>query len=150
MNGVESARLFIHLRNAVVKQAVICQVTSLAMSCDSVGNLLLAKFSCQGAKDISVFIPASIVFWLLDHVPVNQDPSLRAPLGVTRITQQDWDADGIPRALSVNCKQLAQALRMTFELDRKVPLTVLLDRANVELMRQMMENYRKDLINLDA
>ena len=122
----------------------------MAMSCDKVGNLLLAKFSCEGANDTSVFIPASIVFWLLEHFPVNQDPSLRAPVGVTRITQQDWDADGIPRALSVNCKQFAQALRMTFELERKAGLTVLLDRANGELMRQVLEHFRKDLIDLDA
>ena len=119
------------------------------MSCDTVGNLLMAKFSCQGAKDSCVFIPASIVFWLLEHMPVNQDPILRPPSAMPPITQQDWDSDN-PRAFSVQCKQFAESIRMTLELDRKPDLTVLLDRANVELMRQIMAHYSADLINLDA
>jgi hypothetical protein len=39
---------------------------------------------------------------------------------------------------------------MTYNLDRKPDLTVVLDRANVELMRQIMIAYSKDLIDLDA
>lgn len=120
------------------------------MSCDQVGNLLLAKYSCQGGKDVCVVIPASIVFWLLEHLPVNQDPSLQAPRNIPQITQQDWDDPANRRALSVQCKQFPDAIRIAFEFDQKSGLTVLLDRANVELMRQMMENYRKDLIDLDA
>lgn len=134
----------------VVKQAVIRQVKSMSMSCDTVGNLLLAKFSYAAGKESKAIIPASIVFWLLEHIPQNQDPTLQAPVGGPRITQDDWDDAGTPRALSVQCKQLPDALRMTMELDRKPDLTILLDRGNVELMRQIMMHYREDLINLDA
>ena len=150
-DGVESTRLFnLALGNFVVKQAVIRQVKSMSMSCDQIGNLLLAKFSFQGGKDACVLVPASIVFWLLNHLPVNQDPSLQPPRGIPQISQQDWDDYSNPRALSVQCKQFPDAIRMTFEFDQRAALTVLLDRANVELLRQMMENYRKDLIDLDA
>jgi hypothetical protein len=120
------------------------------MSCDPVGNLLLVKFACNGGKDAIVFVPASIVFWLLRHLPVNQDPNLQQPPPPPPIHQQDWDDVVNPRALSVQCKQFNDAIRMTFELDRKPGLTVLLDRANVELMRQIMEHYRADLFDLDA
>jgi hypothetical protein len=134
----------------VVKQAVIRQVKSMSMSCDPVGNLLLAKFSCDGGKDASVFLPASIIFWLLEHIPVNQDPMLQPPPAMPQITQQDWDSPDTARALSVQCKQFADAIRMTFELETRASLMVLLNRSNVELMRQMMENYRPDLMDLDA
>ena len=120
------------------------------MSCDSVGNLLLAKFSYQGGKDSCIFIPASIVFWLLRHMPVNQDPTLKQPPNMPKIYQEDWDYQNSPRALTVNCKQLHDSLRMAFELDIKPDLTVVLDRANVELMRQIMVHYTSDLIDLDA
>jgi hypothetical protein len=134
----------------VVKQAVIRQVKSMVMSCDPVGNLLLIKFSYHGARDSAVFMPASIVFWLLRHLPVNQDPDLLQPPPPPQIVQQDWDDVVTPRALSVNCKQFNDAIRMTVELDRKPGLTVLLDRSNVELMRQVMAHYRTNLIDLDA
>ena len=39
---------------------------------------------------------------------------------------------------------------MTFALETKPDLTVVLDRGNVELMRQIMAMYSKDLIDLDA
>jgi hypothetical protein len=133
-----------------VKQAVIRQVKSMSMSCDPVGNLLLVKFSYHAGKDSSVFVPASIVFWLLEHIPVNQDPDLQQPMGPPQILQQDWDDVATPRALSVQVKQFPNAIRMTMELDRKQGLTILLDRGNVELMRQVMGHYRKDLINLEA
>jgi hypothetical protein len=119
------------------------------MSCDTVGNLLLVKFSYATGKDSSVFLPASIVFWLLDHMPVNQDPHLQQPLGAPQIVQEDWDL-GTPRVNTVQCKQFPDAIRITMDLDRKPDLIVLLDRANVELMRQIMAHYRNDLINLDA
>jgi hypothetical protein len=151
MDGVESTRIFnLPWGIFVVKQAVIRQVKSMSMSCDQVGNLLLAKYSFQGGKDARVVIPASIVFWLLNHLPVNQDPSLQPPRNIPQITHEDWDDPTTPRALSVQCKQFLDAIRMTFEFDQKSDLTVLMDRSNVELMRQMMENYRKDLIDLDA
>jgi hypothetical protein len=134
----------------VVKQAVIRQVKSLSMSCDKVGNLLLLKLVVEGGKEGRIFVPAEIVFWLLKHLPVNQDPMLEAPRGIPQISQQDWDDPYTPRALSVQCKQLAEALRMTFEIDPRTGLTVVLDRSNVELMRQMMENYRGNLMDLDA
>lgn len=133
-----------------MKPAVIRQVKSMSMSCDRVGNLLLAKFSAHGAPDACVFIPASIVFWLLRHLPVNQDPNLQAPPAPPQITQWDWDSGATPNALSVICKELPGKLRMTFNLDRKPDLTVVLDRSNVELMRQIMMVYRNDLIDLDA
>ena len=122
----------------------------MAMSCDPVGNLLLAKFSCEGGKDACVFIPASIVFWLLAHLPVNQDPTLKQPPSPPPITQDDWYDPATPRALSVNCKELPDAIRMTLELDRLPALTILLNRANVELMRQIFGHYSTDLMNLDA
>ncbi|MFL6674827.1 MAG: hypothetical protein ACJ8LG_16225 [Massilia sp.] len=130
-------------------KAVIRQVKSLSMSCDRVGNLLLAKFSNHGAADVCIFIPAEIVFWLLRHLPVNQDPQLQAPPPPPPIQQRDWDSP-TPRALLVNCKELPGILRMTFQLDRKPDLTVVLDRSNVELMRQIMAAYSNDLIDLDA
>lgn len=120
------------------------------MSCDPVGNLLLAKFSCQGSKDLCLVIPAPIVYWLLRHVPANQDPSLKQPPNPPQITQQDWDQPQNPRALTVNCTQRPDTLRMAFTVDTKPDLTMVLDRANVELMRQIMGHYSGDLIDLDA
>lgn len=120
------------------------------MSCDRVGNLLLAKFSAHGAPDTCVFIPASIVFWLLRHIPPNRDPNLKAPPAPPEITQWDWDNPNIPSAQTVVCKEMPGALRMTFNLDRKPDLTVVLDRTNVELLRQIFVLYSKDLIDLDA
>lgn len=131
-----------------MKQAVIRQVKSMYLSCDPIGNLLLAKFSFEGGKDACVFIPASVVFWLLAHLPVNQDPELLPPPNLPRIYQEDWDDVVNPRVLSVQCKQFDDAIRMTMELDRAANLTVILNRANVELMRQMMEGYRGDLMDL--
>ncbi|QOY93371.1 hypothetical protein IM543_17665 [Massilia sp. UMI-21] len=120
------------------------------MSCDRVGNLLLVKFSNKGASDLSIYVPASIVFWLLKHLPVNRDPNLVAPPPPPQITQQDWDNPHTPRAQYVQCKEMPGALRMHFALDSKEDLTVVLDRGNVELMRQVMAMYTKDLIDLDA
>lgn len=120
------------------------------MSCDRVGNLLLAKFSAQGSSDVCVFIPASIVFWLLRHLPVNQDPRLQAPPHGPQIDQMDWDVVNVPRALTVNAKVLPGRISMTFNLDRKPDLTVVLDRSNVELMRQIMLAYAKDLIDFEG
>ena len=134
----------------MAKQAVIRQVKSMAMSCDRVGNLLLTKFSCHGASDASILVPASIVFWLLKHLPVNQDPNLPGPPPPPQITQEDWDSRDLPRAQTVQARQLPDGLRMTYVLDRERDLTVVLDRSNVELMRQVMHLYAKDLIDLDA
>jgi hypothetical protein len=134
----------------VAKQAVIRQVKSMSMSCDRVGNLLLTKFSCHGASEVAILVPATIVFWLLQHLPVNQDPELQAPPAPPRITQEDWDSRDLPRAQTVHCRQLADGIRMTYALDRDRDLTVVLDRANLELMRQLMQLYAKDLIDLDA
>jgi len=120
------------------------------MSCDRVGNLLLTKFANQGAADVCVFIPASIVFWLLKHLPINQDPALQAPPPGPQITQMDWDSPNVPHAFTVNCKVLPGKISMTFNLDRKPDLTVVLDRSNVELMRQIMLAYSRDLIDLEA
>lgn len=132
-----------------MKQAVIRQVKSMSMSCDTVGNLLLVKFSYAGGKESSALLPAAIVFWLLDHFPVNQDPDLKPPPAPPQIFQEDWD-HSTPRVISVQCKQFADAIRMTLDLDPKPDLTVLLDRSNIELMRQIMGHYRNELIDLDA
>lgn len=131
-----------------MKTPVIREVKSLNMSCDRIGNLLLVKFLPQGGKETCIFMPASIVFWLLKHLPVNQDPQLAPPAVVPRIEQYDWDNPATPRAFTVNCKQFADAIRMQFALDRGPDLMVLLNRSNVELMRQMMVAYSKDLIDL--
>jgi len=133
-----------------VKSAVIRQVKSMAMSCDRVGNLLLAKFSAQGANDTCIVIPASIVFFLLKNLPVNQDPNLQAPPAPPQITQWDWDNPNHPRAFTVNCKVLPGKISMTFNLDVKPDLTLVLDRSNVELMRQVLHAYSQDLIDLEA
>lgn len=130
--------------------AVIRQVKSQAMSCDRVGNLLLAKFSAINAPDVSLLIPANIVFWLLRHLPVNQDPRLQPPPAPPQINQFDWDRPNIPRAQSVQCRELPGILRMTFQADNAPDLTLVLDRSNVEMMRQIMAAYSKDLIDLDA
>ena len=133
-----------------MKQAVIRQVKSMFVGCDKVGNILLAKFSFHGGKDAAVFLPYSIVFWLLDNIPVNQDPQLlRPPIG-PQLTEADWDLYGTPRAISVQCKQFNDAVRMTFELEQKPDLSVLLDLSNLEMMRRFLEAYRNDLVNLDA
>jgi hypothetical protein len=121
----------------------------MSMQCDKVGNLLLTKFSCVGASDVAVFVPASIVFWLIKHLPVNQDPALQPPPPGPQIVQSDWDIN-LPRALTVQCKVLPGKISMTYNLDRKPDLTVVLDRGNVELMRQVMLAYAGDLIDLDA
>lgn len=133
-----------------MKPAVIRQVKTLSMSCDRVGNLLLTKISSQGAADLCFQMPASIVFWLLKHLPVNRDPQLKAPPAGPVITQPDWESPYVPRAQYVNCKELPDAIRMTFVLDRKPDLTLVLDRGNVELLRQIMAMYTKDLIDLEA
>jgi hypothetical protein len=122
----------------------------MTMSCDRVGNLLLAKFSAVGANDASVVIPASIVFWLLKHMPVNQDPNLVPPATSPQITQADWDNPATPRALTVNAKLLPGKISMTFNTDRKPDLTVILDRGNVELMRQIFLAYADSLIDLEG
>ena len=120
---------------------VIRQVKSLSLSCDRIGNLLLAKFSAHGASDVCIQIPAQIVFWLLKHIPVNQDPRLMAPPAPPpQIDQRDWDNPTTPRALLVNCKEMPGMLRMTF----------VLDRSNVELLRQLLVMSTQDLFDLDA
>lgn len=139
-----------NLRNIVVKEAVIRQVKSMSMSCDRVGNSLLAKFSTQGASDVCLHIPANIVFWLIKHLPVNQDPTLQPPPAPPQITQFDWQNPNTPKAISLNCRELPGKLRMSFNLDRKPDLVVVLDRSNVELLRQILNLYSRELIDLDA
>ena len=119
------------------------------MSCDRVGNLLLAKFSAHGASDVAVHIPASIVFFLIKNMPVNQDPSLQPP-PPPQIGPEDWHNPNVPNASTVRVNVLPGKLSMTFNLDRKPDLTVILDRSNVELMRQILVHYANDLIDLDA
>lgn len=121
----------------------------MAMSCDRVGNLLLAKFSYQAGKDSCLLLPATMVFWLLDHIPVNQDPQLKQPPPPPHITQFDWDDPATPRAFTVQCKEFPEAIRMTFELDRKPGLVLLLNPSNVELMRQIMAHYHGDLTRIE-
>jgi hypothetical protein len=122
----------------------------MSMSCDRVGNLLLAKFSALGANDTCIVIPASIVFFLIKHLPVNQDQALQPPPAGPQITQRDWDSPNLPRADTVSCKVLPGKISMTFNLDRKPDLIMVLDRSNVELMRQILLAYSRDLIDLEA
>ncbi|MEO7494452.1 MAG: hypothetical protein ABIT83_20750 [Massilia sp.] len=133
-----------------MKQVVIRQVKSMSMSCDPVGNVLLAKFSAVDAKDICVIIPASIVFWLLQHIPVNQNPRLPMPPQGPGIHPDEWHDPELARAMSVNCQTFPDALRMTFETEMRPFITVLLNLSNVELLRQYLAAYSKDLMNLDA
>ena len=122
----------------------------MTMSCDRVGNLLLAKFSATGSTDVAILIPASIVFWLLKHLPANQDPNLAPPTTFPQITQADWDSPTIPRAFTVHAKLLPGKISMTFNLDRKPDLTLIVDRSNVELMRQILLAYAESLIDLEG
>ncbi len=133
----------------MVKQAVIREVKSLSMSCDPVGNLLLLKMVFMNDKWACVFLPAHIVFWMLEHFPVNQDPMLPAPPPLPQIFSEDWDDNFTPRVFTVQCKQFADAIRMTIEFDdRRADLPVLLNRTNVELMRQFMLTYKDKLMDL--
>lgn len=130
-------------------KVVFRQVKSMYMALDSVGNLVLAKFSFHGGQDVCVLIPASIVFWMLRHLPVNQDPNLPPPPAVPELYREDWDLD-TPRVLAVNCQQFQDALRITMDLSRKPDLTVLMDRSNIELMRRFFSAYASELIDFDA
>ncbi|MES2319499.1 MAG: hypothetical protein V4631_18620 [Pseudomonadota bacterium] len=133
----------------MAKQAAIREVKSMAMSCDPVGNLLLVKFSFGSGKDGAAFMPAHIVFWLLKNIPVNQDPNLQPPAApLPQITQRDWDEDSTPRINTMQCKQFQDAIRMTLQFENGPDALLLLDRSNVELMRQFMENYRPNLMDL--
>lgn len=148
-DAVESLRFFNSLRNIVANKAVIREVKCLTMSVDPVGNVVLVKFIFTNDKYACVFLPAHIVFWMLDHFPVNQDPNLPAPPPLPQVYREDWDDQVTPRVLTVQCKQFADAIRMELELDRKPDqLQVLLNRTNVEVMRQFMQNYRGDLMDL--
>ena len=133
-----------------MKSAVIRQVKTMSMSCDRVGNLLLTKFVAEGASDICMVMPASIVFFLIKNLPVNQDPALQPPPPGPQITQWDWDSQNNPRAYTVQCKVLPGKISMTFNLEQKNDLTLVLDRSNVELMRQILLAYSQDLMDLDA
>ena len=117
------------------------------MHCDRVGNILLAKFACKAARDCLVIFPASVVFWLLEHVPPTAQPLSAPPSGMPAISQDDWQRD-IPRVLSVNCLLSKEGLRMTMKLDAHADITLLLSQQNVELMRQLMLVYRADLMDV--
>jgi len=147
-DAVKSLRVFNSLRHIVAKQAVVREVKSMTMSCDPVGNILLVKFAFTGGKEACIYLPAHIVFWLLQHIPVNQDPNLQAPTSFPVVEAQDWDDERTPRVDTMQCKQFRDAIRMTFQLDRGPEMLALLDRSNVELMRQFMENYRGSLMDL--
>jgi hypothetical protein len=129
---------------------VIRQVKSLHVACDKVGNSVLVKFSCIDAKDVSALFPASVVFWLLKHIPPNRNPDLQRPPPSPVIEQHEWDDSVTPRVSSVNCKQFADGVRMTMELNTKPDLGVLLNASNLELMRLLFDMYRPDLMDLDA
>jgi hypothetical protein len=131
-----------------VAKLAVREVKSMCISCDSVGNILLVKFSFTGGKDACVYLPAHIVFWLLEHVPVNQDPALLPPATFPVVNDEDWDDLRTPRVGALQCKQFPDALRMSFELERGPDMLVLLNRSNVELMRQFLEHYRGKLMDL--
>ncbi|MES2127423.1 MAG: hypothetical protein V4463_09150 [Pseudomonadota bacterium] len=133
-----------------MKQPVVRIVRSLFMACDPIGNVLLAKFTFDTGRPVSVFLPSHIVFWLLRHVPVNQDPQLQPPPQAEPITEYEWHSDNSPTVLTLNCNQFQDALRMTMELDNRAELTFLLNRSNIEMLRQLLELYRTQLVDLDA
>ncbi|MFL6657600.1 MAG: hypothetical protein ACJ8GW_05980 [Massilia sp.] len=118
------------------------------MSCDSVGNILLVKFAFTNGKEGCVYLPAHIVFWLLEHIPVNQDPDLEPPKSLPTVYDQDWDDNYTPRVATMQCKQFPDALRMTMQLENAPEVAVLLNRSNVELMRQFLVTYRPSLMDL--
>lgn len=132
----------------MAKQAAIREVKTMTVSCDPVGNLLLVKFVFSGNSEACVFLPAHIVFWLLDHFPVNQDPNLPPPPVIPQMYAEDWDDERTPRVFTVQCKQFADAIRMSLQLEGKPDLVVLLNRTNVELLRQFMLTYRPSLMDL--
>ncbi len=133
----------------MAKSMPIREVRSMTMSCDPVGNLLLLKMAFNGGKEACVYLPAHIVFWLLKHLPVNQDPNLPPPPELPQVYAQDWDDNFTPRVFTVQCKQFADAIRMTIEFDDQRPdLPVLMNRTNVELMRQFMMTYKDSLMDL--
>ena len=132
----------------MAKQAAIREVKSMTMSCDPVGNTVLAKFCFGAGKDSCVFFPAHVVFWLLEHFPVNQDPNLPPPPSMPDVYAEDWDDVATPRVITVQCKQFADAIRMSLELEGKPDLVVLLNRTMVEVMRQFMVTYRPNLMDL--
>jgi len=132
----------------VAKQLPIREVKSMAMSCDPVGNLLLVKFSFASGNDGTAYLPAHIAFWLLDHLPPNQDPALQAPASFPDIHEQDWDDNRTPRILTMQCKQFPDAIRMTLQFEHGPDAVLLLNRSNVELMRQFLQTYRPSLMDL--
>jgi hypothetical protein len=136
-------------RGIVVKQVVIREVKSMTMSCDPVGNVILVKFSAVGAKDVCLVIPASIVFWLLHHIPVNQNPALKEPPTGPVIHPEDWHHPELPRAVRLNCQTFTDRLRMEFETEVRPNITLLLNLSNIELLRQYLANYSQNLMNTD-
>ena len=132
----------------MAKQTVIREVKSMTMSCDSVGNILLVKFAFTSGKDGTLYLPAHIVFWLLEHLPVNQDPDLEPPSSLPTVYDQDWDDTRTPRVATMQCKQFNDALRMTLQFESGTEATILLNRSNVELMRQFLVTYRPSLMDL--
>lgn len=131
-------------------KAVFREVKALHVGCDAVANTVLAKFTCHAAGEARVLIPASVVFWLLRHMPVNQDPSLAPPPPGIKITQQDWADLSTPRVLSVSCQQFADAVRMTMELDRKPDLTLLFNRSTLEMLRRYFITYADQLMDIET
>lgn len=128
-----------------MKQTIVRQVKSLHIHCDKVGNVLLAKFSCRDAQDCVVFIPAGVVFWLVDNLPVT--PGLPQPTAMPNIHAHDWQAN-VPRVVSLNCLLSNEGMRMAMKLDGKSDLTLLLDPSGIELLRQLLLAYRADLLDV--
>ncbi len=128
-----------------MKHTIVRQVKALHIHCDKVGNVLLAKFTCKDAQDCAVFIPASVVFWLVDNLPAT--PGLPQPAGMPVIHSHDWDLS-VPRVLSVNCLLSNEGMRMAMKLEGKSDLTLLLDPPGIELLRQLLLAYRGDLLDV--
>ena len=128
-----------------MKHTLVRQVKSLHIHCDKVGNVLLAKFACKDAHDCLVFLPASVVFWLVENLP--STPGLAQPANMPVIAQDDWQLS-VPRVLSVNCLLSNEGMRMAMKLEGKTDLTVLLDPPCIELLRQLLLAYRGDLLDV--
>ena len=130
-----------------MKPVIVREVRSMQIHCDRVGNLLLAKFTCKGARDFLVFFPAAVVFWLLDNVPPTKHTFTAPPHGMPTISREDWSL-AVPRVERVLCQILGQGLRLKLELDARADLTLMLNPYGIELMRQLMLAYRGDLLDV--
>ncbi len=132
-----------------MKQAVVRQANGITASCDPGGNIALIKFSTVGAPDTCLILPSTVVYWLIENLPVNQIPDLQPPPMGPRIVREDWDLEMTPHVLAVQASLADPLSRFKFEVNRRPHVTMMLDRSHIEMLRQLMELSGKDLVKLD-